>query len=296
MNDLIHNREEENTCPFLGLPYDWQTAMDYPSRQNFCRRKRPPSAPDETHQREYCLNSTYRQCPLFAKESVPEKTALPARTLDNPLRRIPIYLWIIMGILGFSVMLLSFWQIITRVIPAMDLTQNAPVPLAVTRKASTVIQPTLSAATLEPIATFTFQPTQTPTATATITPAPPRLFETPFGIDHRFLLHRVSTGEDLVSIAVRYNTNINVIRAANYNMPQELWVDTVIIIPADMLEASTIQPMMPLEITVTDLTMKKLAFQQGVSPDELSALNERPVDYLLTPGEWVIVPYIQPTP
>lgn len=296
MNDFIHNQEEEKTCPFLGLSYDWQTAMDYPSRQNFCRRKRPPSAPDETHQREYCLNTTFKQCTFYANETIPARPAHQARVSENPLHRIPIYLWIIMGILVFSVVLLALWQIIARVIPAVDLSQNAPIPLAITRNASADMPPTLSAPTLEPAATFTFQPTLTPKATVTLTPAPPRLFETPFGADHRYLLHRVSTGEDLVSIAARYNTKIDVIRAANYNMPQELWVDTVIIVPTDMLEASEIQPMMPLEISVNGLTMKNLALQQGVKPDVLMALNERPADYILTPGEWVIVPYVQPTP
>jgi hypothetical protein len=296
MNDFIHNQEEDKTCPFLGLPYDWQTVMDYPSRQNFCRRKRPPSSPDETHQREYCLNNTFKQCSLYANESIPARPARQARVSENPLRRIPIFLWIIMGILVFSVVLLALWQIIARVIPAVDPSQNAPVPLTITRKAFTAVPPTLSAPTLEPVATFTFQPTLTPEATATFTPAPPRLFETPFGTDHRFLLHKVTTGEDLVSIAARYNTNIDVIRAANYNMPQELWVDTVIIVPADVLEANGIQPMMPLEITVNGLTMKNLALQQGANPEILMALNERPADYLLTPGDWVIVPYVQPTP
>ncbi|NMB55530.1 MAG: LysM peptidoglycan-binding domain-containing protein [Leptolinea sp.] len=296
MNDFINNQEEDKTCPFLGLPYDWQTAMDYPSRQNFCRRKRPPSAPDETHQREYCLNTTFKQCTFYANESIPAKPALQARVSENPLRRIPIYLWVLMGILVFSIVLLALWQIIARVIPAVYLSQNAPIPLAITRNASADMSPTLSAPTLEPVATFTFQPTLTPKATATFTPAPPRLFETPFGTDHRFLLHRVSTGEDLVSIAARYNTNINVIRAANYNMPQELWVDTVIIVPADVMETSGIQPMMPLEITVNGMTMNDLALQQGVNLDGLMALNERPANYVLTPGEWVIVPCIQPTP
>jgi hypothetical protein len=294
MNSFNNNPDEEKICPFLGLPFDWQTAMDYPSQQNYCRRKRPASAPNEAHQREYCLNTSYRQCQLFAGDS-------PAKVADEtakPRGKIPTPAWAILALFALFVVLLALWQITSRVLPVIGNFQGNTKPAGLAQSKAAFVPPTPSIPTLEPATTTTPQiaPIIEITAEPTDTPAPPHLFETPFSAEGRFLLHRVSSGEDLIAIAARYNTTVEAVRAVNYNMPQELWVDTVIIIPVDQTDLSSALPMTALEITFDGLTMENLALQQGINPDELTALNNRPVDYLLSVGEWVVVPHKQPTP
>lgn len=295
MNSFINNPDEEKICPFLGLPFDWQTAMDYPSQQNYCRRKRPACAPDEAHQREYCLNTSFRQCGLFAVENMTEQPARPVSKPSTSTGKIPPPVWLF---LGLCIIPLTLWQILWRVPRVIAFFQEdleSPGPVHSTDEFSPIIR---SVPTLKPVATST-QPTAPIieiSVVPTNTPAAPHLFETPIGSNGRYSLHRVSSGEDLLSIAERYHTSVDAIRATNYGMPQELWMDTVIIIPPDQTDLSGALPLTALQISSDGLTIHNLALQLGINPDELAALNNRPSDYLLSTGEWVIVPYSQPVP
>jgi hypothetical protein len=140
------------------------------------------------------------------------------------------------------------------------------------------------------------QPTTGLTPIPIYTEEPPHLLLTPFGGERVFLLHRVTAGEDLIAIADKYQTSVEAIRAANYNMTLELWVDTVIIIPPNQADMTGITPMTPLEITGTEKTIQELAAEYGISPELLGALNARSTEYSFQIGEWVIIPHVAPSP
>jgi len=145
-----------------------------------------------------------------------------------------------------------------------------------------------------PIIETEIQPTTGLTSIPVFTDESPHLLLTPFGNEHLFLLHRVAGGEDLATIASLYQTSVEAIRAVNYNMSLELWVDTVIIIPVNQTDVSGVTPMTALEITGSGQTILSIADENGISPEILGEVNARPTSYSFQTGEWVIIP--QPTP
>jgi len=58
----------ELSCPHIGLIYDPQTSLAYPSEWNLCHRASPAIPPNYEHQRVYCLTGSYASCPFFRKE------------------------------------------------------------------------------------------------------------------------------------------------------------------------------------------------------------------------------------
>jgi hypothetical protein len=58
----------ELSCPHIGLLYDPQTSLAYPSEWNVCHRASPINTPKYEHQRVYCLAVSYGSCPFFRKK------------------------------------------------------------------------------------------------------------------------------------------------------------------------------------------------------------------------------------
>jgi hypothetical protein len=298
MNASLPDQKTDNICPFLGLPTDWQTAMDYPSWQNFCRLAKPPAAPAESYQREFCLSNIYTQCHLYPGDLAP---SIPPAGTGEPVRtrkRNPLWLWIVAGLVAVIAITLILWQIIYRVIPAASTSAFIPAVSSTLQSEATAAIPSQPVPTVEPTLEVQqqFSPLIEITAEPAATAGPPHLLETPFGVDRQFLLHQVSSGEDLISIASTYQTSVEAIRAVNFNMPQELWVGTTIIIPFGQMDAAGMTPMTAYEIPSDGISIETLALEKRVDPEALTALNSRPGSYLFQTGEWVILPLSLTTP
>lgn len=305
---LPSNQENDPICPFLGMPIDWQTAMDYPSRQNFCRKLKPPAAPDDSYQREFCLVSAYRQCSRFIEDAEPVQKSNPDTRVEKTKKRKIVPGWVILGPI-IIIFLLILWLALTRIIPLItSLTEKPPVVSAeqVNSMKDPVVEllPSLTTTATESLSEYF--PTEQATVSALeiestevltqTTPAPPHTLEEPFGAGTLLILHRVSAGEDLIAISNTYHTTVEAIQAVNFKMPKELWSDTVIIIPPDQVDLSSIPPMKAYEVTSNGLTVEALATAQDVDPFQLALYNDRPGDYTFQEGEWVVIPQILPTP
>jgi hypothetical protein len=307
MNDNPINLKNEDICPYLGLSFDVQTAMENPSLQNYCHNVKPLSPPSLTHQREYCLNVTYSQCKLF---STGFKKPIPADLAARPgksTKRIPVVLLIFLLLVFLGVFLIASGLLpnwffpassgkainpTVEAVSAIQMPTEEPTVQILMEASEVPTQPGVEEPT--PIVETEIQPTTGPTSISSFTEESPHLLLTPFGNERVFLLHRVTGGEDLTTIASKYQTSIEAIRAVNYRMPLELWVDTVIIIPVNQTDVAGVTPMTALEITESGKTIQNMADENGISPEFLGAVNARLTSYSFQTGEWVIIP--QPTP
>jgi len=309
MNNNLLNQKNENICPYIGLSSDVQTAMENPSPQNYCHKVKPSSPPSLTHQREFCLNLIYTNCRVFSTEIRKPRLSELAEESPKSHKRIPGRLWLLMGIVLLGAMIVAGvviypWffppppeKVITPTagtVPAVII----PVDETPTQEMVEILVPTDQVWVAE--STLIIEPQVQPTTGLTpipaFTEAPPHLLLTPFGVERVFLLHRVTAGEDLIAIADKYQTSVEAIRAANYNMTLELWVDTVIIIPPNQADMTDITPMTPLEITGNEKSVQELAAEYGISPELLGAVNARSTEYRFQIGEWVIIPRVAPSP
>ncbi len=285
-------KNTDKICPHLGLPSDPQTAMDYPSSQNYCHHAKPPVAPGAPHQRRFCLEASYVQCKLYAAKSA---KPMPAAFLTEPIitRKQPSVLrWVLLALILLVVIAVAVWLALIWALPA------APARTPTVLQSDLTAPATAAAAQASATLTQTPRPSPTvePSSTPTPTPQPPHLLETPLGTERQFLLHRVLNGESLISMAGIYYTSVDAIRAVNYSLPGMLWANSVLIIPFNQMDVTGVAPMTAYAISADGITVQALALEQGVSLDALCALNDLPSNYLFHSGEWVILPHTPPTP
>lgn len=70
---------EANRCPFLGLPDDPDTRLDFPSPGNVCHKASPSGPIKVDYQHHTCLTGQHAQCPIYtAAQPVPVPNALLA--------------------------------------------------------------------------------------------------------------------------------------------------------------------------------------------------------------------------
>lgn len=86
----VYSRENLR-CPYIGLVHDVNTFSEYPSDINYCHRSQPIALPVFVHQREYCLNSRYSECPMLSstkfKKLPPEIRLISIATIKPRLPR-----------------------------------------------------------------------------------------------------------------------------------------------------------------------------------------------------------------
>lgn len=227
--------------------------------------------------------------------------AFLADELDNPRQDTPALRWLLLGLILLAVSAATVWMVLSGALVAAsivlpDWTASAAAA-AVQANATFTWTPPLSP-TARPSSTHTLQPSPTAkhSVTSTPTPRPLHLLETPFGAERQFLLHRVLEGERLVLLGRVYQTNVEAIRAVNYNLTSVLWINTVLVIPLNQTDVTGVRPMTAYDIRAEGITIKALALEQGVSLDALCALNDLPTSHLFHSGEWVILPHTPPTP
>jgi hypothetical protein len=285
-------------CPYLGLPIDPQTSMEYPSSQNYCHHVTPPSAPGANHQRQYCLEPFHTRCKLYdAKYDKPMPEAF-LKEAFTPAKRKPIFHWWLFGLSLLVLIGIASWLALTWVLPY---TFISPSGLSQADSDATIIMEaiqTRAARTLEPQHTpiVIIIPTLEPSPTTIPTPLPTHQLEMPIGDQQQFILHRVLDGESLLLFADTYKTSVEAIRAANYNLSSTLWSNTILVVPLNQTNPAGILPMTASSIDEDEISMDAFAHEQSVSVDSLASLNNLPSDYIFHSGEWVIVPHTSPTP
>ena len=296
MNSPLNNAETEKTCPYLGIPSDPQTAVGYPSSQNFCHHASPPAAPGTSHQQQFCLELLHTQCGRYAEKShkpIPAEFLLgdsPKYSRKNIGLRLGFLGFLAVAIVGVTVWFIRIQSLAqTPSIQPSDLTT----PIAQMALGSKTITPTPQpAATMTPMSTHTSSPSLTPTATQ----IPPHMLETSFGTSRLFLLHRVVSGESLIRLAGNYNTSIEAIRAVNFGLEGILLANSVIVIPVDQVDVTGVPPMTGYEIVLEGVSIESLAIEQSIDLNQLLELNDLPSGYIFQPGEWVLIPHSTQVP
>ncbi len=145
--------------------------------------------------------------------------------------------------------------------------------------------------TLPPTAEITATPQPTETATTPIQPyLEPRAIETPFGENPKLVIHQVLEGEGYILLAQKFGTTIAAIQAINYDLPDSLWVNTILVIPINTDDVTGLPQFSVREITTEGLTIEDYAQRMQLDASLLKQYNALPDGYLLKMGEMIIIP------
>jgi capsular exopolysaccharide synthesis family protein len=140
-------------------------------------------------------------------------------------------------------------------------------------------------------------PTSVPTYTPTsLPPTPGPGLGTPFGAQGEYLLHQVNFGDNLPNLSEVYQTDRDVIVAANGLLPnQSLQPDQVILIMPGRTDSFDIVYMVVL-FQDTDISVQELAARHGVSDEEMRRYNDLGPGDTIPGGRWIIIPKRDVTP
>lgn len=143
----------------------------------------------------------------------------------------------------------------------------------------------------------TLEPTNTPTITPTFPPPTPGPgFETPFGSQGEYLLHQVKFGDNLPNLAKQYQTDRDVIVAANGLIPnQSLQPDQVIVILPGRTDSLDVIHLSVLFLE-EDTQIGDLASRNGVTSEEIRRYSNLGPNDLIPGGRWLIFPKRDVTP
>lgn len=285
----------DRTCPSLGLLDDADTLLDFPSVWNYCHRARPVVPPNIKHQGEFCLSENYHHCPVFLRQ----QAAPLSEHLRAPLNRTNRIRGFsrknsIVALISLSIILLLGWAIIN---------QKSFLPVVVnTPSAVPIINIPIAASASLPKETITATFTQTHTMTVT----PPsgsatglfskRQLDMPVGTDYKFVLHRVREGENLDQYAAQYNTSIEAIILINYNLKTPVWVDTVVVIPVDLMDVASLPAFEVYEVPQAGMSLEALAQELDVDLADLKYYNALSNTESLLSGDWLLIPRPRPVP
>jgi LysM repeat protein len=148
-------------------------------------------------------------------------------------------------------------------------------------------------------ATVTSAPTEarrivtlTPAITSTV--AAIHALETPFGVDYQFVIHRVKKGESLALLSSRYGTTEDAIKAVNYQLPNPLTVNFMIVIPVDIVDVQGL-PSFEVYKVSKSISLGDLAKQLQIDQKVLAYYNGMAEARVLKAGEWILIPHLTGT-
>jgi hypothetical protein len=282
-------------CPFLGLRDDPATARSFPSSHNRCFHASPVLPVKLGFQRTYCLVLNHTSCEEYKREP---DTPLPPNLrfgrgsgLSGKFDKTGV--WILL--LVCAVVVLIAWQLLSRGLLGLG-TQGHSAGVTVPAFSTEVgfqtssILPAQVQNTLTPTLLVTASPTF-PIQTFAPTIVSPHALETPIGIEHKLVIHRVLAGESLMSIASQYWTTVEAIQAVNYYLPIPLRVDWLIIVPINQTDAHGL-PAFDAYAVKADVLVEILAQQLSIDPASLKLYNGLGDGEILRSGEWVLVPHM----
>lgn len=273
-------------CPFLGFEDDPETALAYPTSYNFCFHCRPIAPINLVHQRMVCLTSKYGDCPVFTKENLEPipKGIRGSRPASGKKRRwIPLIFLvavIIMGMMAAVFLGLIHIPSVNLPVTGVKATQTPLIPTATKPKEE--FTPT-------PEATATIMPTETEIMVFPTRPTP-RALETPFGESPQLVIHKVLAGEGYLYLAEKFGTTVDAIKAINFELPESLWVNTILVIPINTDDIIGLPQFSVREINTEGLTIEAYADRMGLDAELLKQYNVLPNGYILKMGELLIIP------
>jgi len=306
---------KDTGCPDLGIKFDRDTRYGYPSAENHCHGVKTAEKVNLAHQISFCLTSEYLHCPVFQGEG---ETRLPDEIRAEVEEALPIWIpslaWGIVVVLSIIMAIVFLvWRraanlsqtIESGIVQPTNTTQVYPTH-------TTQVQPTIEfqddLAEVGVFATQTHtntpQNTSTPTLfieteptdlsdstlTPTPTPTPGPGLETPFGDEKKYLIHKVSVGESMPSLARRFETNLEVISAVNrLGEAFILLVDQIIIVMPGTSDLVEVVPLVPIFLDI-DTKLADIATEYNISEEKIQALNDLGGESMVSGGRWLVVP------
>ena len=139
-------------------------------------------------------------------------------------------------------------------------------------------------------------PAVTPTPTNAVPPTPGPSLLTPFGPDQAYLLHQVKFGDNLPNLAEQYQTDRDVIVAANGLVPDvPLQPDQVIVIMPGRTDSIGIDPLV-VNFLSENTSIFEFAPRHGVTTAEIRRYNQLGPGEIIPAGRWLIFPKREVTP
>ena len=273
-------------CPFLGFEDDPETALAYPASYNFCFHCRPIAPINLAHQRMVCLTSKYEDCPVFTKENLEPipKGIRGSRPASGRSKRwisfVVLVAVILMGLIVAVLLGLIHIPGVNLPVTGVGATLTPLIPTATKPKEE--FTPT-------PAATATIMPTETEILLFQSRPTP-RALETPFGESPQLVIHKVLAGEGYISLAEKFGTTADAIKAINFELPESLWENTILVIPINTDDVTALPQFSVREINTEGLTIEAYADRMGLDAELLKQYNVLPNGYILKMGELLIVP------
>ncbi len=285
-------------CPYLGLKDDPETSISYPSVSNVCLHSINKVTPNLNYQKSVCLTKAYADCFVYLSpdekklpESLQDLTGQKHKKKKRMIRFGLIFL--VLLLIGLAVIFRGQWsfRIEGLLMPAWQKTQQVrtyqPLPtIPLTQIPEIKFTPTSGQASRS-----TATPTQKTMRSPTITMVPSTLaLETPIGSWVQFIIHRTLPGESLEQFANQHNTTVEAIRSVNYNLPNVLYVDRLVIIPIGVQDAGNLPAFEAYQVGDRGLNVDDLAAKLSVQPEELLSYNNIPSAYVFNNGDWILVP------
>jgi len=277
-----------NLCPFLGFVDDPETAISYPSRMNCCNHARPVVTVAMDYQREMCLTGMFNDCPVYQREKLgplPSTIQETGGVWEKLKPVIPFTALVLVLVAGFFA---SIWMGLVN-IPGLSINP----PTQSTNASSEVIQQTSTSvenSTSQPTPSERIEPTASETSIIP-TRIDPHLIETLIGDSPPLIIHKLLEGEGYIWLAQNFNTTEDAIKAINYNLPESLWVNTILVIPVNTSDVTELPQFSAYMIEGEITTIEKMAELLKIDVELLKKYNDLPAGYELNPGEWLLIPH-----
>jgi hypothetical protein len=311
------NKRRSGTCHFLGIKGESSTQYRYPSHAHRCYNVKSPEGIKLPHQEEFCLSESHKECEVF--NSFGEEHLPPHIQSGRGKRRTPPYFktWLLIPLLiGLTILLVTGILVVkdrysltsygssakpSTALPIHMITNSigliiSPSPLPtftdIPNKTNTnIIESSATILIGIPSETTTTTPTPRPTWTkpATLTPGP--AFETPFGPDHSYVLHRVGEGESYTQIAEMYDTSTEVLEESNIKPESTKLLSGMIIVVLPGVHE--IEATQKFNIVFVDrrTEVKTLAGKYRVDLEEIQKYNLLSNKNWIPAGRWLIIPH-----
>ena len=311
------NKTRSGTCPFLGINGESSTQYRYPSHAHRCYNVKSPERIELVHQEKFCLSELFLECEVF--NSSGEEHLPPHIQAERKKRRslTSNKTWVLIPlIIGLTILLVTGILVVkdrysmtsyggdgksNTILATLVFTNSSesivsPSPSTtltsvLTEKNTKTIEPPAAVLIGIPSETTTSTPTPRPTGTkaATLTPGP--AFETQFGPDQSYLLHRVGDGESYAQIAEMYDTSTEVLELSNIRPENTKLISGMIIVVLPGVHK--IEGTQKFYIVFVDrrTEVKSLAEKYRVDPEEIQKYNLLSNEDWIPAGRWLIIPY-----
>ncbi len=282
-------------CTYLGLREDPQTALAFPSVWNFCHKVQPARTVALAYQRDICQLAAHRQCPIVEAERV-RALPLEARGRNPYGMNLGRGIWITLSILvllAIAIWLLWIFNPVRKqvsIVPgflrfspaALDTPtkEMASSPSAAVTLTDTPGLPSPAPSSTEPSSLESVSPVDMVCGYQ---------LDQPIHAGYQLVLHRAKGGENLNKYASDFDTTVDAILAANYQLPVPLRIDWVLVIPIGITNIGEMPPFEPYFEASHGLTLDEVAQTLSMNASDLRESNSF-ADGCQSVAGWLLVP------